>query len=150
MEIKEYSDKYKDDFIKLNSAWIVKYFNALEEEDYRVFGNIEGLIGGGAMIFSAVEKEVVLATCLIKPVGAGGWEICKLAANEEVPHKGAGSAVFGACMEYARKHGAEKVVIETNSALKPAVHIYEKYGFKSVPIEKTDFARVDLVMEYVF
>ena len=49
-----------------------------------------------------------------------------------------------------KKHGAEKVVIETNSALKPAVHIYEKYGFKSVPIEKTDFARVDLVMEYVF
>jgi hypothetical protein len=40
-----------------------------------------------------------------------------------------------------KKHGAEKVVIETNSALKPAVHIYEKYGFKSVPIEKTDFAR---------
>lgn len=121
----------------------MKYFNALEEEDYRVFGNIEGLIGGGAMIFFAVEKEVVLATCLIKPVGAGVWEICKLAANEEVPHK-------GACMEYAKKHGAEKVVIETNSALKPAVHIYEKYGFKSVPIEKTDFARVDLVMEYVF
>lgn len=49
-------------------------------------------------------------------------------------------------MEYAKKHGAEKVVIETNSALKPAVHIYEKYGFKSVPIEKTDFARVDLVV----
>lgn len=149
MIITEYQPKFKNDFIRLNTAWIEKYFS-MEQEDYEVLDNIERQLENGAMIFFAVEKDIVLAAGMTVPVGDAKWEICKLAADEKYQGSGAGSAVFKACMDYAVSHGAEKLVVVSNSILKPALHIYEKFGFREIPVDKThSYQRGDIQFEYI-
>lgn len=150
MEIVAYQERYKQDFIALNMAWLERYF-VMEAEDRAILEHVEELLGAGAMIFFAVEDGGVLATCMAMPMEeAGVWEICKLAAAGQYTGKGAGSAVFRACMEYAVAHGAEKLVLISNCILKPALHIYEKAGFREVPLDKAfwGYDRADIQMEY--
>lgn len=148
MEIVKYKPEYKNDFIRLSKNWITKYF-ALESDDFEVFENIDKLIKNGAMIYFAIENGVVYATCMAQPMTNNEWEICKLAADERYDGHGAGSAVFKACMDYALENGANKLTILSNSILKPALHIYEKYGFYEIPVDNTHhYKRVDIQFEY--
>lgn len=100
----QYEEKYKQDFIDFNTAWIVDNFGFLEEEDIDTFEHIEESLENGAMIYFAVEGDTALATCMALPIEKGTWEICKLGSNKACPHKGAGSAVFKAAMDWAIEH----------------------------------------------
>ena len=52
-------------------------------------------------------------------------------------------------MDYALGNGANKLTILSNSILKPALHIYEKYGFYEIPVDNTHhYKRVDIQFEY--
>ena len=150
MEIIEYKNAYKQDFIDLNIDWIKRFF-VPEEADYEVLNQIESLLDSGSMIYFALEDNHVLATCMAMPLGDDVWEICKLAATGQSTGKGAGSAVFKASMDYAIEHGAKKLTLISNRILKPALHIYQKYGFKEVPLNKDywGFERADIEFEYI-
>lgn len=149
MQIVEYQSKYRDDFIRLNKAWIEKYFT-MEQDDYDILYHFEYLLKKGAMIFFAVEDETVLSTAMAAPISEGEWEICKLATDERQQRHGAGSAVFRACMDYALERGAKRLVIISNRLLKPALHIYEKFGFREIPVDCThNYQRADIQFEYI-
>ena len=150
MKIIEYQEKYKDYFIQFNTDWIIDNFGFLEEEDKATFQQIEESLEKGAMIYFAVEAENVLATCMAKPLDENGtWELCKLGSNKHLPHKGAGSAVFETAMNWALSHNAKKLFIISNSSLKTALHIYEKYGFHEVKLDDYEYVRGDIAFEYI-
>lgn len=149
MEIIRYNEKYKDDFIRLNKAWIEKYFE-MEQEDYDVLNNIDKLIINGAMVFFAVENDKVWATGMSMPLNNDEWEICKLATDENYHGRGVGSAVFKECMDYAIKQGGKRIIIVSNTILKPALHIYKKFGFTEIPIDKThNYERGNIQLQYI-
>lgn len=149
MKIIEYQSKYKEDFIRLNTAWIEKYFK-MEQEDYDILYHADELLQKGAMIYFAVEEETVIATCMVVPLHDSDWEICKLATAQNHQGHGTGNAIFKACMEYAIHHGAKRLVIVSNSMLKPAMRIYKKYGFREIPVDKThNYQRADIQFEYL-
>lgn len=52
-------------------------------------------------------------------------------------------------MDYAVLHGAKKLTLISNRRLKPALHIYEKYGFCEVPLQKEywGYERADIAFE---
>lgn len=150
MKIVEYQEQYKEYFIQFNTDWIVDHFGGLEKEDLDTFHHIKENLEKGAMIYFAVEKENVLATCMAKPMDENGtWELCKLGSNKKLPHKGAGSAVFEAAMNWALSHDAKKLFILSNSSLKPALHIYEKYGFHEIKLNDYEYVRGDIAFEYI-
>lgn len=148
MKIIPFEEKYRKDFIDFNTDWILSNFEFLEEHDIETFEKIDEELQKGAMIFFAVENDTALATCMATPMEGTTWEICKLGSNKKLPHKGAGTAVFQASMEWAFAHGAEKLFIVSNSKLKPALHIYEKYGFEEIKLEKYDYIRGDIALVY--
>lgn len=149
MEVIPYQEKYKKDFIALNTAWVERFF-VMEQEDRNILDHVEDLLKKGSMIFFAIEDDHVLATCMAVPSDSNVWELCKLAADENCQGHGAGSAVFQACMEYAIDHGAEKLTLISNHILKPALHIYEKFGFQHVPVDRgNEYARCDVQCEYL-
>lgn len=150
MEITTYQERYKQYFIQFNTEWIVDNFGYLEQADLDTFDHIEDYLEQGAMIFFAVENENVLAACMAKPMDQSGtWELCKMGSNKRLPHKGAGSAVFQAAMDWATGHGAKKLFIISNSKLKAALHIYEKYGFHEVKLDDYEYDRGDIAFEYI-
>ncbi len=148
MKVIEYQKKYKQDFIRLNTAWVEKYF-IMEETDREILSNTDDFIQKGGMIYFAVENDQVLATCMTIPEDNYTWEILKLAADDRYSGHGAGSAVFKACMDYAIAHGAKKLTLISNHILKPALHIYEKFGFRQVEVDRTEYERCDVQCEYI-
>ncbi|AYW46842.1 GNAT family N-acetyltransferase [Tetragenococcus koreensis] len=148
MEIICYEEKFKDDFVKLNKNWIEKYFK-IEPHDIEQLTNAEKYIEQGDMIFFAVENGQVISTCLSSRLHNNVWEIAKFASNEHFKGKGAGKLVFKAGMDYAIKNGAEKIVLYSNQILKPALHIYDRFGFKEVPVDIDDYERCDYQAEYI-
>lgn len=149
MEIVKYHEKYKQAFIELNTAWVERFF-VMEEEDREILNHVEEYLEKGGMIFFAVEEDQVLATCMVYPTGDSVWELCKLAATGQHTGKGAGSAVFKACMDYAIDHGARKLTLISNHILKQALHIYEKYGFQRVELSRgEEYERADVQCEYL-
>lgn len=150
MKVVPYEKRYEDAFIRLNTAWVDRYFR-MEEDDREVLEHVDAWLQAGSMIFFAVEKQEVLATCMIRPLGGDTWEICKLAAAGQYTGKGAGSAVFKACMDYAIAHGAKKLTLISNRKLLPALHIYQKFGFREAPLDHSywSYERADIQMEYI-
>lgn len=149
MHVVEFQEKYRDDFVAFNTDWIISYFGFLEDHDLETFANIDEEMQAGAMIFFAVEHDIALATCMAKPLNGTTWEICKLGSNQNISHPGAGSAVFEAAMQWALDHGAKKLFILSNRKLKPALHIYEKYGFKEIKLDHYEYIRGDIAFEYI-
>lgn len=151
MEIVEYTEKYRQDFIRLNTEWIEKYF-VMEEADKKELSHIKDHIASGGMAFVAVEENAVMAVCMISPTDDDKtvWEVHKLAADKHYRGRGAGSAVLNSCIEFALKNGAKKLVLITNHILTPAIHLYKKAGFKEVPLSGgQEYARADVQMEFI-
>lgn len=149
MELVKFEEKYRQAFIDFNTDWIVSNFGFLEEHDKETFEKIDEEIQKGAMIFFAVENEIPLACCMSVPMDDNTWEICKFGSNTRVQHKGAGNIVFKAAMDWALEKGAKRLFIISNSKLKPALHIYEKYGFKEIKLNNYEYVRGDIAFEYI-
>lgn len=151
MKIVPYCDCYKNDFIAMNKAWISDMF-VLEAEDERELENIEPYIKNGGEIFFALDdEERVMACCMIAPREDGDWEIMKFAARGMYTGTGAGSACLKACIEYAKEKGLPKIIIVSNRKCTHAVHLYRKYGFSEIPVDKKKFPfkRADIAFEMV-
>lgn len=149
MRIVSYDAKYKDDFIEMNKKWIAEMF-VIEAEDVRELENIEAIIEKGGNIFFALDdNDNVMACCMIGPRDDGDWEIMKFAAKGMYTGTGAGSACLKACIEYAKTKELSKIIIVSNRKCIHAVHLYEKYGFQEIPVDKNKFPfeRADIAFE---
>lgn len=149
MKVIEYDPAYKDSFIRFNTDWIIDNFGCLEKEDIETFDKIDEELAEGAMIYFAVEGDAPLATCMAKPMEDGTWEICKLGSDKHRDHAGCGSRVFGAAVQWAIDHGAKRLFILSNSKLKPAIHIYEKFGFREIKLVDYGYTRGDIAFERI-
>lgn len=50
-------------------------------------------------------------------------------------------------MEYAASRGAKKLLIVSNTKLSAAMHLYQKAGFREVPIDHMEYDRVNIQLE---
>ena len=52
---------------------------------------------------------------------------------------------------YSIAHGAKKLCLITISGLKPAIHLYKKFGFREIPYRKDVWhsEKADVEMEYI-
>lgn len=151
MQIKTFEPKYKADFISMNKAWINEMFE-LEAADLAELENIEQAVAQGGQVFFAVnEQDIVMACCMLAPLPNGEWEIQKFAAKAEFKGSGAGKACLQAALDYALEQGIRKLVIVSNRKCEAAVHLYRKFGFQEVPVDKAKFPfdRADIAFEKV-
>lgn len=151
MEIVEYKPEYRQAYIDFNKAWIEKWF-ALEPADVEILENVEQHIAAGGMVFFALEDGEPVSTGLIEhKVGSddpGLWEFNKFASNPLKQGRGAGSAIIKRCQQYAKEHGATRIMLVSNTALEAAQHLYEKFGFLEVPMTDTTFERCNIERVY--
>ena len=151
MKVVPYRPEYKNDFIAMNRLWISEMF-VMEEEDERELANIDSYIKNGGQIFFALDDEDrAIACCMIAPRDDGDWEIMKFATKKMYSGKGAGSACLKACIDYARERGIEKIIIVSNRRCVRAVHLYRKFGFSEILVdkEKFPFERADIAFEMI-
>ncbi|MBS8102026.1 GNAT family N-acetyltransferase [Streptococcus suis] len=152
MNIETYKPEYKEAFIAMNLAWIEEMFQ-VEDEDRMVLGSIEERLANGGEIFFAINDEgEIMASCMVAPLPSGEWEIEKFAAKKEFAGQGAGKACLQACMNFIKEKQIQKVIIVSNRKCVSAIHLYRKFGFIEIPVDKNKFPyeRADIAFEQYF
>lgn len=150
VEIVEYQPQYKKAFYELNRKWIELYWE-LEPHDIEVLENPEKhILEKGGHIFVALYNGFPVGVCALCPMPAESlydYELAKLAVNNSIQRKGIGRRLCDAVIEKARDLGGEKLFLESNTRLKPAIALYRKIGFKELPEYHPAYARGDIQME---
>ncbi|MDP3359793.1 MAG: GNAT family N-acetyltransferase [Lutibacter sp.] len=148
VSIIDFEEKYTNDFTQLNFEWLEKYFY-IEEYDKKVLLNPQKHIlqDGGHILFALINEKVVGTVALIKREN-GVFELSKMAVTEEYQGLRIGQKLMYACIDYAGKTGAKRLFLDSNTKLKPAITLYNKVGFKEIPVPKdTPYERCNIRME---
>lgn len=149
VQIVPYESKYKTAFKSLNEAWISAYFE-MEEADYKALDNPEGYIinKGGSILVALYEGEPVGICALIKMDDPDyDYEMAKMAVSPEAQGKSIGWLLGQAIISEAKRLGASKLYLESNTVLKPAINLYYKMGFQKVAGKSTPYKRCNIQME---
>jgi ribosomal protein S18 acetylase RimI-like enzyme len=146
--IETYGLDYRADFERLNRDWIETFF-VLEDADREIFRDPDtAVIKPGGQIFFVVDEDGVQGTCAVVPHEPGVFEIAKMAVASSARGRGYGDLLMEASMEFARRAGARRVVIVSNTVLAPAIRLYQKHGFVQVPLDEHErFARANIRLE---
>jgi len=147
IEIIEYRESLTSKFRELNVAWLQKYFY-VEPIDEEILSRPEQFIihKGGYIFFSTVNNEVAGTFALIR-ISDHVYELGKMAVDERYRGRKVGNRMVEFCLLKAKELGANKVILYSNTKLKPAIHLYKKYGFVEVPMDSTIYKRSDIKME---
>ena len=147
MEIVEFEPRHAEAWKRLNEAWISKSFT-IEPKDREVLDDPQGAIlaKGGRILMAEHDGEAVGCVALI-PLADGGYEVAKMTVGEAARGTGLGRLLMQACIDRARRAGAPRLYLETNSSLAPALALYRSVGFQHLPPRPTPYARADVWME---
>jgi len=142
-----YREEFRSAFAQLNQEWIEKYF-VLEEEDREVLGDPQGtILDAGGEIFFVLAGGEVQGTCALLRHGTD-CEIAKMAVSPSARGRGFGDLLMDAAMAAAAEMGARRVIIVSNTALEPAIRLYEKHGFVRVPMARDQrYQRANIRLE---
>jgi GNAT superfamily N-acetyltransferase len=135
-------------FEALNRRWIEEYF-VVEAADLEVFSDpYSAIVEPGGQIFFVLEDGEPRGTCAVIRHDPQLFELAKMAVEPLSQGRGYGNLLIERAIRFARESGGERLMLVTNSRLDAAIHLYEKHGFKSVPISHAEhYSRVDVEME---
>ncbi|HEX8459935.1 MAG TPA: GNAT family N-acetyltransferase [Segetibacter sp.] len=147
IQLINYNTQYNQAFAALNKAWLQKYFT-VEPIDEKIFANPQEYIinNGGEIFFAKAGNEIAGTFALIKEQPRV-FELSKMAVDEKFQGKGIGSKMIAFSLERAKELGANKVILYSNTALKSAIHLYKKIGFREVPLGDVEYKRANIKME---
>lgn len=147
IEIIEYKPEFATAFKNLNLEWLDKY-NLTESHDLMVLDDPEGtIIDRGGFIFLASSGDEIIGSAGLMKEHDGIFELAKMAVAPAFRGKGISKLLIEKCIAKARELQAQKLLLFSNSQLKTAISLYEKYGFKHVEVKDTPFLTADIKME---
>jgi len=147
VQIVTYQPQYAHAFKSLNYAWIEQLFG-VEEPDKLVLEDPEGQIinRGGEVLIALLNGNPVGACALVKK-DEQTYELAKMAVSEEARGMKIGWQLGAGIVEKAKEIGVKKLVLETNSELKPAMGLYKKLGFQDTCKQNSSYERCNVQME---
>lgn len=147
-QVVRYSPELSPHFESLNREWIEQYFE-IEDQDLHIFSDpLKNVVEPGGQIFFVIDEGKVVGTCALILIGETEFELGKMAVTKSAQGRGYGDLLLTSAIEFARQAGAKKIMLLSNTQLQPAIKLYEKHGFKSVPIKPEHaYARTDIEME---
>ncbi|MCD0487401.1 GNAT family N-acetyltransferase [Pedobacter sp. MC2016-14] len=149
VHIVDYTPRYASAFKDLNEEWISQYFK-MEEMDYKALDDPEGYIlsRGGCILVALHEGEPIGVCALIKMNDAVyDYELAKMAVSPKAQGKKVGWLLGQAAIKKAKELGADKLYLESNTVLKPAINLYNKLGFQKILGYPSPYERCDIQMD---
>lgn len=149
IEIIDFTDAHKEAIKVLNYEWLEKYFRVEEGDEQSLSNPKEYIIDRGGFIFYvALDHEIVGTASLLKKSDKV-FELGKMAVSEKARGHGIGTILLEHCLEVAKQKQIERLVLYSNTQLLSALHLYRKYGFREIELEKGLYERADIKMEKV-
>lgn len=147
VEIIDYEPKFHEDFKQLNYEWIEQYFTLEETDRQSLEHPDEKILQPGGHILLARYQEKIVGTCALIKKDEATYELAKMAVTQSARGKNIGWLLGEATINKAREIGAQKVVLESNTSLKPAINLYYKLGFQKVIGPPSPYVRCNIQME---
>lgn len=145
IQIITYDPRHRAAFKSLNVEWIEKYFR-VEEKDLEQLDNPEECLEEGGEIFFALLNGRPVGTCALYKMEEGVYELAKMGVDPNVRGQGLGDRLMEAAENWARARGAREIMLQSNTSLEPAIHLYRKHGYQQRPIAATEYARCNIEM----
>jgi ribosomal protein S18 acetylase RimI-like enzyme len=147
VEFIDYRPELARYFTDLNLAWVEKYF-VVEALDKEVLGDPENnIIRRGGYIYFAICDGSVAGTFALLKKQDGIYELAKMAVSEAFQGKKIGNRMLAFCISKAKTLNIKKLILFSNTILKPAIHLYRKYGFTEVSLGNSEYTRSNIKME---
>ena len=149
LEIVAFEPRFKKAFYELNKAWIDRYFT-MEPKDYETLEHPEkSILEPGGHILIALQGSTPVGVCALIVSERPGcrYELGKMGVDPQFQGRGIGRALVLAALAWAREHGAQKVFLESNTVLTPALSLYRSLGFREVTGGTSPYQRSDIQME---
>lgn len=150
VRIHPYSDALAPHFLKINREWIEAHFSMEPFDVAQLQTPRETLIHQGGEVLFAEWEGLIVGTVGLKNMGDGQYELIKMGVLPKAQGKGIGRLLGQAALDWAKRHGASRVLLYSNSILAPALALYRKLGFREIPMEPGTYQRCDIKMEFVF
>ncbi|WP_375436093.1 GNAT family N-acetyltransferase [uncultured Hymenobacter sp.] len=148
VQVVAYEPEYQTDFKQLNVEWIERYFQ-LEAADLKALDHPEDYIlrRGGHILLARYQGRIV-GTCALLVLENGSYELAKMAVSPSAQGLGIGLQLGEAAITLARRLGAWRLYLESNTKLIPALQLYHKLGFqKTVAGQPSPYERCNIQME---
>jgi ribosomal protein S18 acetylase RimI-like enzyme len=147
VEIIPYSTANKEAIKILNLEWLQKYFKAEPKDELVLSNPVEEIINKGGKIYYAQHLDEIIGTVSLLKINTTTFELSKMAVTKKAQGLGIGRQLLEFCIEEAQKLGIQKLILYSNRQLKSALHLYESFGFKEIPLESGVYERADIKME---
>ena len=146
MQIVDYESRFQPVFKRLNVDWIEMNWQ-LEDSDRQALDDPdEYIIDRGGHIFLALDGDEVVGTCALLRVTENTYELAKMAVDVRTQGKGVGAALGTAVINKARSLRADKLYLESNTILEPAIRLYRRLGFEELVGEPSPYERCNIQM----
>jgi len=151
LNIVGFKSDYSKFFYDLNIEWLKTYFyvEPFDEEVLSKPGKY--IIDKGGYIFFYKLNDEIVGTVALMPIddNNNGYELTKMAVSPK--HRGhkIGQKLMQHCIDFAKTHQFNKLLLYSSTVLENAIYIYRKYGFIEVPLEEDNhYERSNIKMEY--
>ena len=150
VKIIPFETKHTHDFKNLNIVWLEKYFY-VEAKDEILLNDCENaILGIGGYIFMAEFKNVIVGCFSLIPYNDKHFELGKMAVDPNYQGLRIGQQLINFAIDFAKKNQWNAITLYSSTKLPTALHIYRKFGFKDVALEKDlPYDRSDVKMELV-
>ena len=153
LTLHDFRDDLAHHFHDINAEWITTMFR-LEATDREVLENPRSRIieSGGQILFVEAPGMGIVGACALQKTGPTSYELTKMGVRETVRGLKAGEFLLAAVIRRAGELGADPLYLLTNAKCAPAIHLYEKLGFRHDAdiMAKYDarYERCDVAMRY--
>ena len=148
-QIIPFEPRHGTHFRDLNLSWLQRYFY-VEPKDKELLDDAKGsILDKEGYIFMAEWNQTPVGCYALLPLGANTFELGKMAVHPEYQGLKIGQRLLEHALGFARDKGWNRIVLYSSNKLHTALHVYRKFGFTEIPLEKDlPYARSDVKMEY--
>lgn len=148
VEIIQYDEMYRVDFANLNYEWIAKFYTVEEHDREQLDDPYRYIIEpGGQIFFALIDGEAVGTVALIR-MDDEAYELAKMAVSPRFQGYKIGEKLLEASIEFARREGRKRIILESNTKQFAAINMYRKWRFREIPLDPNSlFARANIRMQ---
>ena len=148
ISFKKFSKIDSEKFKSLNLEWLNRYFK-VEPIDELVLNNPKReIIDKGGFIFMIEKNSDIIGTFAFIKKSENIYEFSKMAIMPDERGNGYGNKAMKFLIQFAKNKKWSRLILYSNTKLKNSIHLYRKYGFKEIPIEKNlIYSRGNIKME---
>ena len=146
LRIIPFHKRYSSTFYHLNKIWIEESFLIEESDKFDLLNPEESIINKGGEIFFALIEDKPIATVAMIPIKSDTYELAKMTVDTQYRGNGIANKLMDKCILFAKEKEAKEIILITNDTLVIARNLYDKYGFKEVPLDSDKYLRGNVKM----